>query len=184
MFLFNVSKWNRMWQLQKSTQIGLWNIITERKICNTDDCCKPSIYSMNKDSSPPQKKRQAWVSKKLNCQTFITVCQCYSCLLHYKCVIHWLPSHSITSFIWCSMHSFHFTWQNLVTIEWPSYKFKTVINICDVIKQSQSEVGNIDFKIEPNKAENVFCFLLFLTSFIRSYLWNQLTNFNGVFCKM
>ena len=33
--------------------------------------------------------------------------------------------------------------------------------ICDVIKQNQSEVGNIDFKIEPHKAENVFCFLLF-----------------------
>ena len=25
-----------------------------------------------------------------------------------------------------------------------------------MIKQNQSEVGNIDFKIEPNKAENVF----------------------------
>ena len=33
--------------------------------------------------------------------------------------------------------------------------------ICDVIKQNQSEVGNIDF----NKAENVFCFPLFLASF-------------------
>ena len=57
-------------------------------------------------------------------------------------------------------------------------------SICDVIKQNQSEVGNVDFKIEPNKAENVFCFLLFLASFICSYLWNRLTNFNGVFCKM
>ena len=38
-------------------------------------------------------------------------------------------------------------------------------NICDVIKQNQSEVRNIDFKIEPNKAENFFCFLLFLASF-------------------
>ena len=56
--------------------------------------------------------------------------------------------------------------------------------ICDVIKQNQSQVGNIDFQIEPNKAENVFCFLLFLGSFICSYLWNQLTYFNGVFCKM
>ena len=55
---------------------------------------------------------------------------------------------------------------------------------CDVIKQNQSEVGNIDFKIEPNKAENIFCFLLFLASFNCSYLWNQLTNFNGFFCKM
>ena len=59
-----------------------------------------------------------------------------------------------------------------------------MINICDVIKQNQSEVGNIDFKIQPNKADNVFCFLLFLASFNCSYLWNQLTNFNGVFCKM
>ena len=32
---------------------------------------------------------------------------------------------------------------------------------CDAIKQNQSEVGNIDFKIQPNKAENVLCFLFF-----------------------
>ena len=42
---------------------------------------------------------------------------------------------------------------------------KNNIGIYDVIKQNQSEVGNIDFKIEPNKAKNVFCFLLFLASF-------------------
>ena len=59
-----------------------------------------------------------------------------------------------------------------------------IIIICDVIKQNQSEVWNIHLKIESNKAENVFCFLLFLASFNCSYLWNQLTNFNGVFCKM
>ena len=57
-------------------------------------------------------------------------------------------------------------------------------HICDVMKQNQSEVRNIDFKIEPNKAENVFCFLLFLASFNYLYLWNPLTNFNWVFCKM
>ena len=56
--------------------------------------------------------------------------------------------------------------------------------ICDVIKQNQLEVGNIDFKIKPNNTENVFYFLLFLTSFNCSYLWNQLTNFNAVFYKM
>ena len=33
--------------------------------------------------------------------------------------------------------------------------------MCDVIKQNQSEIGNIDFKIHTNKTENVFCFLLF-----------------------
>ena len=63
-------------------------------------------------------------------------------------------------------------------------KNATRTSICDVIKQNQSEVRNIDFKIEPNKAENVFCFLLFLASFNCSYLWIQLTNYNGVFCKM
>ena len=56
--------------------------------------------------------------------------------------------------------------------------------ICDVNKQNQSELRNIDFKIEPNKAKNVFCFLLILASFNCSYLWNQLTNFNEVFCKI
>ena len=55
---------------------------------------------------------------------------------------------------------------------------------CDVIKQNQSEVGNIDFKIEPHKAENVLCFLLCLASFNCLYLWNKLPNFNRVFCKM
>ena len=33
---------------------------------------------------------------------------------------------------------------------------KDIEDKCDVIKQNQSEVGNIDFKIEPNKEENVF----------------------------
>ena len=55
--------------------------------------------------------------------------------------------------------------------------------IVGVIKQNQSEVGNIDFKIEPNKTENVFCFLLFLASFNCSYICNQLTNFNGGFLQ-
>ena len=45
-----------------------------------------------------------------------------------------------------SRHQTHFLWS---------------CHICDVIKQNQSEVGNSDFKIKPNKAENVFCFLLF-----------------------
>ena len=52
-----------------------------------------------------------------------------------------------------------------------------------MIKQNQSEVGNIEFKIELNKAENVFCFLLFSASFNCSHLWNQLTNFNGGFLQ-
>ena len=38
------------------------------------------------------------------------------------------------------------------------YKIKKVSY---VIKQNQSELGNIDFKIKPNEEENVFCFQLF-----------------------
>ena len=30
-----------------------------------------------------------------------------------------------------------------------------------MIKQNQLEIGNIDFKKDTNKAENIFCFLLF-----------------------
>ena len=44
-------------------------------------------------------------------------------------------------------------------------RFLPTQTICDAIEQNQLEVGNIDFKIEPNKAENVVCFLLFLASF-------------------
>ena len=70
-------------------------------------------------------------------------------------------------------------------IQWLQVAYITVVMyICDVIKQNQPEVGYIVFKIESNKVENVFCFLLFLASFNWSYFWNQLTNFNGVFCKM
>ena len=44
--------------------------------------------------------------------------------------------------------------------------------------RKQPEVGNVDFKIQPNKVENVVCFLLFLAPFNCSYHWNQLTNFS------
>ena len=36
------------------------------------------------------------------------------------------------------------------------------INICDAIKQNESELANTVFKIQANKAESFFCFLLFL----------------------
>ena len=100
----------------------------------------------------------------------------------------------------CEMdqNSQNIVWINNSRTAWPTYilifvfclfvclffKFLGQFTICDVIKQNQSEVGNIDFKKEPNKAENVFCFLLFLASFNCSYLWNQLTNFNWIFCKI
>ena len=36
---------------------------------------------------------------------------------------------------------------------------------CDVIKQNESELTNTVFKIQPNKADSFFCFLLFVQSF-------------------
>ena len=47
----------------------------------------------------------------------------------------------------------------------------SMVYICDVIKQNQSE--------EPNKAENVFSFILFLASFncsIGQFQWGFLQN--------
>ena len=44
------------------------------------------------------------------------------------------------------------------------------ICICDAIKQNESELANIDFKIQSNEADSFFCFLLFLQSFNRLYL--------------
>ena len=57
------------------------------------------------------------------------------------------------------------------------------ISICDVIKQNESELANTVFKIQPNKADRFFCFLLFVQSFNCLYLWNQLPNLSGVFTK-
>ena len=36
---------------------------------------------------------------------------------------------------------------------------------CDVIKQNELELTNTVFKIQPNKADSFFCFLLFVQSF-------------------
>ena len=55
---------------------------------------------------------------------------------------------------------------------------------CDVIKQNESELANTVFKIQPNKADSFFCFLLLVQSFNCLYLWNQLPNLCGVFTKL
>ncbi len=34
-------------------------------------------------------------------------------------------------------------------------------HMCDVMKQNESELANIDLEIEPNKGNKFFCFLLF-----------------------
>ena len=57
-------------------------------------------------------------------------------------------------------------------------------SICDVIKQNESLLTNTVFKIQSNKADSFFCFLLFVQSFNCLYLWNQLSNLCGVFTKL
>ena len=51
-------------------------------------------------------------------------------------------------------------------------------------KQNELELANTVFKIQPNKADSFFCFLLFVQSFNCLYLWNQLPNLCGVFTKL
>ena len=58
------------------------------------------------------------------------------------------------------------------------------VSKCDVIKQNELELANTVFKIQPNKADSFFCFLLFVQSFNCLYLWNQLPNLCGVFTKL
>ena len=47
--------------------------------------------------------------------------------------------------------------------------------------QNESQLANTVFKIEPNKADSFFCFLLFVQSVNYLYLWNQLPNLWWVF---
>ena len=55
---------------------------------------------------------------------------------------------------------------------------------CDTIKQNESEHANIKLEIQWNKADNLFCFLLFLQSLKMVLLENQMPNLHGVFAKL
>ena len=59
----------------------------------------------------------------------------------------------------------------------------TMIN-CDVTKQNESELANTVLKIQPNKADSFFCFLLVVQSFNYLYVWNQLPNLCRCFIKL
>ena len=61
------------------------------------------------------------------------------------------------------------------------FSFHVLYHICDVIKQNESELAITVFKIQPNKADSFFCFLLFVQSFNCLHLWNQLPNLCGGF---
>ena len=55
------------------------------------------------------------------------------------------------------------------------------IIICDVIKQNELELANIDFYIELIIAFNFLCILSFWASLKWLYLWNRLLNFYVIF---
>ena len=55
--------------------------------------------------------------------------------------------------------------------------------ICEVIKQNESYVGNIDFEIHPTIVWNSFCILLFSAGQNCLYLLNRKSDFDKVFSK-
>ena len=54
-------------------------------------------------------------------------------------------------------------------------------SICNVIKQNESELANIDLQIEPIMVVNFIFILLFSASLKWLYLWNRTLNFDGGF---
>ena len=106
-------------------------------------------------------------------------------IIHYFIPFHYCIWYSVNRYLpLCSCDKSHHlktTWRYLynykfhnklqyILLWWDPSKSKaqgrdwvrhSLLTICDVIKQNQSEVGNIDLKIQPNKSENVLCFLLF-----------------------
>ena len=79
------------------------------------------------------------------------------------------------------------TWYQLSDLRWILLHLLCIMCIstkCDVIRQNESELANTIFKIQPNKADSFFCFLLFVKSFNCLYLLNQLPNLCGIFTKL
>ncbi len=84
-----------------------------------------------------------------------------------------------------------YTRQKTCEIDWQHLQVKftqllsTIVHMfdkCDMINVNQSFVGNIDFKIQPLKENNFFCFLLFFKTYIYSYFSIPLTDFFFNFC--
>ena len=53
--------------------------------------------------------------------------------------------------------------------------------LCDVIKQNESELANIDFKIQSIITSNFLCIFMFWAALKCWYLLNQKSNFDGGF---
>ena len=76
--------------------------------------------------------------------------------------------------------SFHFRGNCTSTQHWACFVCHLNM-LCDQAKMSQNYTV---FKIQPNKADSFFCFLLFVQSFSCVYLSNQSPNLCGVFSKL
>ena len=73
----------------------------------------------------------------------------------------------------CMISKWQWCWCNLAYVTCQYISFLCMC-ICDVIKQNESELANTVFKIQPNKADSLFCFLLFVQSFNCLYRWNPI----------
>ena len=49
---------------------------------------------------------------------------------------------------------------------------------------NESDVGNIDFELQPKKGDKFLCFTLFLNVKNCSYLCNQMSDWDGIWIKM
>ena len=73
---------------------------------------------------------------------------------------------------WCTILYFPPPPENLAPPLWKSFR------------RLWWELANTVFKIQPNKANSFFCFLMFVQSFNCLYLWNQFPNLCGAFTKL
>ena len=53
-----------------------------------------------------------------------------------------------------------------------------------MIKGNESDVGNIDFELQAKTGDKCLYFILFLASKNWLYLYNQMSNWDGVWIKM
>ena len=78
---------------------------------------------------------------------------------------------------------------------WPNVLSMQVINklyicfemykICDVIKQNEAELANIDlFSIANNNIQFPLCFIVLTNTKMAIYLWNRKSNLYEVFTKI
>ena len=59
-----------------------------------------------------------------------------------------------------------------------------LMNICDMIKGNESDVGNIDFELQAKRGDKFLCFTLFLKLKNCSYLMNHMSDWDVIGIKM